>query len=280
MQESALVIGSMNFIEQTTGNDYNFRRAGVARQGNWCGHDPKTPRFFQKPQEHKERPKIISWAIDAWRRYYGLPSSYFKEIRLRRNSTRQQRSEAREALASIAQVLLHYTELASLRVGIPHASEGFRSLTIQFLADKAGIGLKRAQRAVKLLVRAGYLKMIERFDVKVDEGKERFIGLAAVKCLTPAFFKACNINLQALSAQRALARKRLNKKRSAFIANAQESQAAARNILDFIAPQGNAKTHIDVMKDMLKSEHNEEERLREKERRRREALLNRHKLRE
>ncbi|BCA93666.1 hypothetical protein TUM19329_00270 [Legionella antarctica] len=209
MQENALVMDCIDFIEKSTGKDYSSRRAGVVRQGNWCGHDPESPRFFQKPQEHKERPKIITWAIDAWRRYYGLPTSYFKEIRLRRNSTRQQRSEAREALASISQVLLHYTELASLRVGVPHASEGFRSLTIEFLADKAGIGLKRAQRAIKLLVRAGYLKMIERFDVKVDAGKERFIGLAAVKCLTPAFFKACNINLQALSAQRALARKRL-----------------------------------------------------------------------
>lgn len=280
MQESALVMDCIDFIEKSTGKDYGSRRAGVMRQGNWCGHDPESPRFFQKPQEHKERPKIITWAIDAWRRYYGLPTSYFKELRMRRNSTRQQRSEAREALASIAQVLLHYTELASLRVGVPHASEGFRSLTIEFLADKAGIGLKRAQRAIKLLVRAGYLKMIERFDVKVDAGKERFIGLAAVKCLTPAFFKACNINLQALSAQRALARKRLNRKRSTFIANAQESQAAARNILDFIAPKGNAKTHIDVMKDMLKSEQKTEEQVREKERKRRESLLRRHKLRE
>jgi hypothetical protein len=278
MQESALVMDCIDFIEKSKAT--SIRRAGVERQGNWCGHDPEAPRFFQKPQTHKERPKIITWAIDSWRRYYGLPSSYFKEIRMRRNSTRQQRSEAREALASLSQVLLHYTELASLRVGIPHASEGFRSLTIEFLATKAGIGLKRAQRAIQLLVRAGYLKMIERFDVKGDAGNERFIGLAAVKCLTPAFFKACNINLQALSAQRALARKRLNKKRSTYISNAQESQAAARTILEFIAPKGNAKTHIGAMKDLLKSEQKTEEQLREKERKRRDSLLSRHKLRE
>ena len=52
------------------------------------------------------------------------------------------------------------------------------------------------------------------------------------------------------------------------------------NILDFIAPKGNAKTHIDVMKDMLKSEQKTEEQVREKERRRRESLERRHKLRE
>ncbi|BCA97180.1 hypothetical protein TUM19329_35410 (plasmid) [Legionella antarctica] len=272
VQEGVLVKDCIDFVEKSTGKEYKARRAGVVRQGNWCGHDPDSPRFFQKPESHKARPKIITWAIDAWQRFYCLPNSYFKDIRMRRNSTRQQRSEAREALASISQVLLHYTELASLRVGVPHASEGFRSLTIEFLADKAGIGLKRAQRAIKLLVRAGYLKMIERFDVTEKEGKERFIGLAAVKCLTPAFFKACNINLQALSAQRGLARKRLNKKRSTFIANAQESQAAVRNIIDFIAPQGNAKTHINTMKGLLKGEQKMSEQLREKERKRRDSL--------
>ena len=280
MQESAFVKNCVDFLEKSIDKDYSTRRAGVVRQGNWCGHAPQSPRFFQKPLQHKERPKIITWAIDSWRRFYSSPESYFKDLRIYRNSTRQQRTEAREALASISQVLLHYTELASLRVGIPHASEGFRSLTVEFFADKAGIGLKRAQRALKLLVRAGYLKMFERFDVKQEEGKERFIGLAAVKCLTPAFFKACNINLQALSAQRSLARKRLNKKRSAFIANAQESQSAARNILDFIAPQGNSKTHIDAMKGMLRGEQKAQERLREKERRRRESLNYRNEPRE
>lgn len=281
MQESALMMNCIDLIEKSTSkDDHGSRRAGMVRQGNWCGHDPDSPRFFQKPQQHKERPKIITWAIDSWRRFYGLPASYFKEIRMQRNSTRQQRTEAREALASISQVLLHYTELASLRVGIPHSSEGFRSLTIEFLANKVGIGLKRAQRAIKLLVRAGYLKMIERFDVKQDEGKERFIGLAAVKSLTPSFFKACGINLQALSAQRGLARKRLNKKRSAFIANAQESQAAARNILDFIAPKGNSKTHIEAMKNLLKTAQKTEESLREKEHKRRDSLISRHKLKE
>lgn len=275
MQESALVMDCIDFIEKSTSKDYSSRREGLVRQGNWCGHNPESPRFFLKPEEHKPRPKIITWAMDAWQRFYLLPASYFKEIRLFRNSSRQQRSEAREALASISQVLLHYTELASLRVGIPQANDGFRSLTIEFLAEKAGVGLKRAQRAIKLLARAGYLKMLERFDVTLKDGKERFIGLAAVKCITPSFFKACGINMQSLSAQRGQARKRLNKKRSTQIANAQESQAA-RNLIDFIAPPGNSKTHVGIMKAMLKGEQKSSERAREKERRRRESLMPRY----
>jgi len=246
------------------------RRAGIIRQGNWCGHSPALPRFFKTPDAHKARPKIITWAIDAWSRFYESPLLYFNEIRMYRHSDRQQRSESREALSSIAQVILHYTELASLRVGVPHVTDGFRSLTIEFIAKKAGIGVKRAQRAIKLLVRAGYMKMIERFDFKDD----RFIGLAAVKCLTPSFFKACGINLQALSAQRRLARKRLNKHHAGAISEAQErqSQANSRKILNFIAPEGNAKVHLDAMKSMLSRDEKTEDWRHEKEMKRRRSL--------
>ena len=265
MQKTASVVGCLQIDEPSMCEDYINRRLGLERRGNWCGHRPDLPRFFKTPEAHKARPKVLTWAIDAWSRFYTLPSAYFKELRIHRDSDRQQRTESREALASIAQVLLHYTELASLRVGVPHASEGFRSLTIEFIAKKAGIGLKRAQRAIKLLVRAGYLKMIERFDIK----EERFIGLAAVKCLTPSFFKACGIKLQLLSSHRILARKRLNKKRSTYISNAQEQQASARKILDFIAPVGNRKVHVDAMMQMLASETKSNDRKRENENNRR-----------
>ena len=234
-------------------SDFVNRRVGLDPHGNWCGHNPSLPRFFQQPEAHKSRPKILSWAGEAWRRFYNLPGSYFNEVRIVRPSKRRQRSEAREALSSISQVLLHYTELASLRVGVPHEAAGFRSLTIEFLAEKAGIGVKRAQRAIDILKRAGYIKLIERFDIK----DERFIGLAAVKSLTLAFFKACGINLQALSAQRRLARKRLNKKRSKLIADMQE-QAAPLNVIDFIIPQGNSRVHIAAMHAMLKTDSNKQ----------------------
>ncbi len=53
MQESALEKDCLDFIVKSTGKDYSLRRAGVLRQGNWCGHNPQSPRFFQKPEAHK-----------------------------------------------------------------------------------------------------------------------------------------------------------------------------------------------------------------------------------
>ena len=270
MKKSAVVVGCAQLNERLSYEGVINRRAGLISQGNWCGHSPTDPRFFKAPEAHKARPKILTWAVDSLRRFYQSPSLYFNELRMYRDSDRQQRSESREALSSIAQVLLHYTELASLRVGVPHATEGFRSLTIEFIAGKAGIGLKRSQRAMKLLVSAGYMKMIERFDVKGD----RFIGLAAVKCLTPSFFKACGINLQSLSAQRGLARKRLNKRRFTAIDSTQEhqSQGNSRKVLNFISPKGNAKVHLDAMKQILQREAKAEDSQREKEIQRQRSL--------
>lgn len=233
------------------GDGYVFdRRVGLPRTGNWCGHDPVSPRFYDKPQQHKPRPKILVWAGEAWSRFYHAPGAYFDTIRNQRRSSRRQRSESREALSSIAQVILHYTELASLRVGIPYTTNGFKSLTIEFLAEKAGIGLKRAERAIALMKRAGYIRLIERFNIK----DERFIGLAAVKSLTPDFFKACGIDLRALSAQRRLARKRINKKRSAHIQQLQEASASVAMISDFVMPKGSRKAHMDCIYKLLSAD--------------------------
>lgn len=252
MKKTALAGNSSQVSDGVPFGGHVNKRLGLDRKGNWCGHDPNSPRFFLQPDSHKPRPKILVWAGEAWSRFYNLPGSYFQEIRSHRVSKRRQRSEAREALASIAQALLHYAELASLRVGVPHETEGFKSLPIEFLAKKAGLGLKRAERAIGLLKRAGYIKLIERFDIK----DERFIGLAAVKSLTPAFFKACGINLQALSAQRRLARKRLNKKRSKVFSDANEqSSRLSFKVLDFVLPRGNSKAHVDSMYAILKSDN-------------------------
>lgn len=249
------------------------RRLDLDRKGNWCGHNPVSPRFFEKPESHKQRPKVIDWAMDAWRRFYSSPSSCFSELRLTRYSGRKQRSESREALASISQVLLHYTELASLRVGVPHITDGFRSLTVKFLADKAGIGLKRALRALALLKRAGYIRLIERFDLKEQGDNLQFIGLAAVKCITPAFFKACGINLQWLSAQRRLARKRINKHANRHMQSFQETRAPVIDIKSLVGVQANSRAHVALMKKLLMSDDAKKSDNQEKARLRRFSLM-------
>jgi len=56
-----------------------------------------------------------------------------------RGSNRQERSEGRERDSAVIQVLLHYAELASMRVGVPCYKDGaFKSLNLKFIAEKAG----------------------------------------------------------------------------------------------------------------------------------------------
>ena len=257
------------FPDRTPLSEFINRRSGLDSTGNWCGHNPDAPRYFNVSNEHKARPHILVWAGDAFRRFYEKPLSYLDAVRASRRSKRQQRSESREAIASLAQAILHYTELASLRVGIPLSTGEFKSLTIGFLAKKAGIGLKRAQRAIDVMKRAGYIKLIERFDIK----GELYIGLAAVKSLTLTFFKACGISLQALAAQRTLARKRLNKKSNQVKAERQEASVVT-NVLDFVIPQGNSKAYVDLMHAMLGADNTKQIKNREKEITRRLSLEN------
>ena len=265
MQQSMLKEHGLQ--ESTPLSTFINRRIGLVSTGNWCGHTPDAPRFFKAPSEHKARPLILTWAAEACQKFYASPASRFKSVKDSRRSKRQQRSESREAMASIAQVILHYTELASLRVGFPNASGEFISLTVEFLAKKAGIGFKRAQRALEVMKRAGYIKIIERFDIK----NEQFIGLAAVKSLTITFMKACGINLQVLSAQRSLARKRIDKKRNQEKVSRQE-QSVTTNVLDFIIPQGSSKAYVDSMRAILGVDNGRQVKEREKEIDRRQSL--------
>jgi len=50
--------------------------------------------------------------------------------------------------------LLKYTDLASLRVGIP-TQDRFLSFTVDYIGKQTGMGLKRAERALADLKAAG-----------------------------------------------------------------------------------------------------------------------------
>ncbi|MGJ0484377.1 MAG: hypothetical protein ACR65R_07570 [Methylomicrobium sp.] len=73
--------------------------------GNNCDHDPDNPCWFKPPKQHT-RPKIISKAITAIRRYYRDPATTIPSLNLANGSDRQQRSERREACLTVLGCLL------------------------------------------------------------------------------------------------------------------------------------------------------------------------------
>ena len=96
--------------------------------GNRCNHNPAKPRFFVPPDTHKGRPLILRRLEGKIRAYFDDPRKTIPSLDLANGKDRQQRSERREACLAVLGCMVHFLDLATLRVGIP-AQGGFRGLT-------------------------------------------------------------------------------------------------------------------------------------------------------
>ncbi len=152
--------------------------------GNNCGHNPDSPRWFEPPKQHT-RPKIIEKAIQEIRHYYQEPASIIPSLNLANGSDRQQRSERREACLSLLGCLLHYLDLATLRVGIPQNDTSFQGISMPFIAEKTGLNLKRAERAVRDLVKSGLITVHPLCEKLSDT---LYKGYAAIRTISAKLF--------------------------------------------------------------------------------------------
>ena len=119
-----------------------------ATTGNRCGHSPDRPVFFGAPESHANRPGVLRKLGDKIKDYYYSPRKILPTLDLANGSERQQRSERREGCLRILGCLTHYTELATLRVGIPQADGSFQGLTpsrrqSRFIAKAGRAGHRR-----------------------------------------------------------------------------------------------------------------------------------------
>lgn len=157
------------------------------RKGNRCGHDPAKPRWFEPPESHAARPGVLRKLIERIRGYYDAPQVTLPALNAVNESDRQQRSERREACVDLLGCLLHYTDLVTLRVGIPQADGSFQGLTMQFLAETSGLGLRRAERAIHDLAAAGILSI---HPIAQSLGDCVYKGFAAIRAVSRSLFDA------------------------------------------------------------------------------------------
>jgi hypothetical protein len=172
----------------------------VESTGNRCGHDPAHPRFFSPPARHAARPKIIQRIITAIRGYYHSPSATLPGLNAANESERQQRSERREACCAILGAILHYTDLVTLRVGIPQADGSMAGLTMETLAKLSGLAhvddsgavvcIRRAERAVADLKAAGILT-VHALCERLEDATYR--GTAAIRTVSKHLFAALGL---------------------------------------------------------------------------------------
>ena len=182
-----------------------------AESGNRCGHARGAPRYYHRPEHHKRRPSVLEEAIRAVMEFNFYPKKFLKNVGTLNPKNRRKRSERREAIVSVSQVLIHYVELITLKVGFYTSSGAMVLLDLDYIAEKAGVAVIRAKRAINDLVKAGYIKLSSQFKRK-DDGS--FIGLPSIREISLSFFSDLGIDLQRLFFLREWKRKQKEKKDS------------------------------------------------------------------
>ena len=188
-------------------------RAYVPREnlgGNFCGHAPLSPRFtLARPAKTGTGgiPRVLTLCAERLQDYYYSPRKVIPSLDLANGSQRQQRSERREACLLSLTALLKYTDLTSLRVGIP-TQGGFLSLTVDYIAKQTGMTLKRVERALADLKTSG-LVTLSQPRKRLPDGAWK--GLAAVKAISRHLFTIFGLDRR-LKQERTKASKRLKQK--------------------------------------------------------------------
>jgi hypothetical protein len=179
--------------------------------GNRCGHAPDAPRFFSPPDHHKRRPAVLDRAIDKWEEVYWKAKKFFNKLATFHVHGRQVRSERREAIAAVSQVLLHYLELSTLRVGFYIGLNKFIHLDIDYIAKKANLSFSRAKRAITALAEAGYIKITRQYKKKEDG---TFDGEPSVREIAVQFFIDLGMDVQKVFFARDWKRKKEEKEQA------------------------------------------------------------------
>lgn len=210
--------------------------------GNYCGHYPWAPQLSLKtpiyspldPElvEYRKKAKETDWArdtptppplkatpllickvIERLPQYFKSPeriprlSCANTNLNNAKKNKRQQRSERREACIIVMAAILKYTDLVSLRVGIP-TKNGFSSLSYHSLRKHTHLGEKRFQRAMNDLKAADLITVSQPREL-LENGK--WIGLSAVKAVSKDIFELFGL-LEWLKKERQKATERLKKK--------------------------------------------------------------------
>jgi len=132
-------------------------------------------------------PRILTALIDKLDAYLEDPADCLPSLNVANGKPRQQRRDRRVACVQLLRAHIKYLDLPSLRVGIPQGDGNFMSVTLRFLARQAGIGLRRAERAMRDLQSAGLVCSQPRCEL--DEAGQ-YRGLASLRQLPPALFGA------------------------------------------------------------------------------------------
>lgn len=225
--------------------------------GNGCGHDPDNPRWFVPPEKHAKRPGILTKLTERIRSYYHEPAKTLPVLNAVNGSSRQQRSERREACLAVMGGMVHYLDLVTLRVGIPQVDGSFAGLTMEFLAEVSGLGERRAERAIHDLAAAGIVT-IHSIAKRLDDCTYK--GFAAIRAVSRSLFDVFGLGKWLRHERdKASARRRKQERRSKGAANIEMAiegalgrpgQSQSSPVADQHAGNDNFRTVTDLLSDL------------------------------
>jgi hypothetical protein len=185
--------------------------------GNLCGHDPLNPRFLKSKGS---LPHFIKRCHKALESFYYTPDKYLPVLRHINSEAHAQRSERRESISLVGQVLVSHLNLEDLQVGTPMDNGETLPAQATYICQKAGVRGKRAYRAIKDMIKAGYLYVhYRRAKVGGKWVSQRLIRIART------FFYDLRISNASLETAQHYKRKSLAKQKKAQSAPLYESQA-------------------------------------------------------
>lgn len=180
---------------------------------NYCDHAPSVPKLFIVPANHKPRAKVVQETNNKLAQAYGKPKSSLKTLQFHDATGHRVKSQRREAAIALLQVMNYYQDDATGRIGRSLQDGTFCDMTLETLAQKAGIAYRRAKRALTDIVRAGYLRVTKQFVRNANTGEVR--GLASIRSFLPKFFIDLDVKGEMWTkwfTQRGWAKERMEKK--------------------------------------------------------------------
>lgn len=185
--------------------------------GNRCGHDPNAPRRFELPPSHANCPRLIHKFVKVTLGYYYEPRRLIPSLDTANGSDRQQRSERREASVILLGCVACYTDLETMRVGIPQPDGSMSGLTVSFFAKMSGLSERRTERTFRDFKAAG-LMTFHPICKRLDDCTYK--GMAAIRTLSPKVFELFGLGRWLRHERDKAAARRRKKRRKAEAAEA------------------------------------------------------------
>ena len=171
-------------------------------------HEKLNPRFYERPQHHKRTYDVLHFACQHLKEYYFEPrDNWLPNLEFARDSNRQTRSERREAIAAVGQVMANYVDMATLKVAF-WKKEGSYPISVELLAQLAKLSRRRCERALADMKRAGYLEFDYRVKTLADGSLQPMV---AIKRLAKLFFYHLGISFEKLQQVQEYAKKKFAK---------------------------------------------------------------------